>query len=300
MEFRLERSLPNLEEVQYLNLIQTILDYGSPREDRTTIGVFGMFFKCLEFDLFYGTIPLLTTKKVNFKNILAELLWFISGSTDANVLKAKGVNIWNGNTSRAYLDTHGLSSYEVGDAGPIYGHHWRHFGAEYVTCKTDYTGQGVDQLARLVDNLKNNPTSRRLCVTSSNPAQEHQAVLPACHNFFQCHVDKDLLSMVVYQRSADVGLGLPYNIASYSILLRMLAHVTGLTANRLVMCLGDVHIYNNHVEKLKEQVKREPGKFPILNIKERKDLKTLDDFREEDFELVDYAPQPPISLPMAV
>jgi thymidylate synthase len=299
MDF-IERSGPNFEERQYLNLIDIILEYGRTRADRTATGVKGVFGKCLEFDLFYGTIPLLTTKKINVRNIITELLWFISGSTDANVLKAKGVNIWNGNTSREYLDAHGLSHYEEGDAGPIYGHQWRHFGAEYVNCKTDYTGKGFDQLTELVRDIRENPTSRRLQVTALNPTQTKQMVLPACHNYFQCYVNENLLSMAVYQRSADVGLGLPYNIASYAILLRMIAHVTGMTADRLIIHLGDTHIYNNHQDKLKEQTKRTPDQFPRLKIRERADLLTLDDFCEEDFEIIDYKPQAAIALAMAV
>ncbi|KAM5304334.1 thymidylate synthase isoform 1-T1 [Glossophaga mutica] len=284
-------------ELQYLGQIEHILRSGFRKDDRTgtgTLSVFGMQARYSLRDEF----PLLTTKRVFWKGILEELLWFIKGSTNAKELSARGVKIWDANGSRAFLDSLGFSSREEGDLGPIYGFQWRHFGAEYKDMDSDYSGQGVDQLQKVIDTIKTNPDDRRIILCAWNPKDLPFMALPPCHALCQFYVVNGELSCQLYQRSADMGLGVPFNIASYSLLTYMIAHITGLKPGDFVHTLGDAHIYLNHVELLKMQLQREPRPFPKLRILRK--VETIDDFRAEDFQIEGYNPHPTIKMEMAV
>ncbi|KAM6217505.1 thymidylate synthase [Rhynchocyon petersi] len=254
---------PSHGELQYLGQVEHILRCGVRKEDRTgtgTLSVFGMQARYSLRDEF----PLLTTKRVFWKGVLEELLWFIKGSTNAKELSSKGVKIWDANGSRDFLDSLGLSSREEGDLGPVYGFQWRHFGAEYKDMNSDLP----------------------------------QMALPPCHALCQFYVVNGELSCQLYQRSGDMGLGVPFNIASYALLTYMIAHVTGLKPGDFVHTLGDAHVYLNHVEPLKVQLQREPRPFPKLKILRK--VETIDDFKTEDFQIEGYNPHPTIKMEMAV
>lgn len=295
-------------EQAYLDLCQKIIDEGEHRPDRTGTGTKSLFGPPqLRFDLSNNSFPLLTTKKVFSKAIIHELLWFVEGCTDATKLSEKGVRIWEGNGSRAYLDSLGLTDRREGDLGPVYGFQWRHFGAEYKDCDADYTGQGFDQLQDVIDKLKTNPHDRRIIMSAWNPPDFKKMALPPCHVFCQFYVNfpkdaKPKLSCLLYQRSCDMGLGVPFNIASYALLTRMIAHVVDMDCGEFIHTLGDAHVYLDHVDALKEQLTREPRDFPKLTIKpERLDqIKTIDDFKFEDFEISDYNPHGAIKMKMSV
>jgi thymidylate synthase len=275
-------------ETQYLDLIRDILGSGSWVEGRNgrTKCVFGAV---MHFDLSDGTVPVLTTKRVAWKTCLKELLWFVSGSTDNRLLRAQNVKIWNDNASREFLDSRGLSHLKEDDLGPVYGHQWRHFGAEYSDCDADYTGQGIDQLANVVNGLRDPAKrySRRLVVSAWNPSQLDEMALPPCHILMQFNVIDDKLSCSLYQRSGDVGLGVPFNIASYSFLLRMVADTCGLAPGDFVYTIGNAHIYEEHIDALAEQVELAPFPSPALVIKEKK-RDSLDEFELGDFSLENY------------
>lgn len=307
------------EEHQYLDLIRTILQNGEHRPDRTGTGTLSIFAPPqLRFSLRDDTFPLLTTKKVFTKAIFHELLWFVRGSTNGTDLSDLGVKIWEGNGSRPYLDSIGLSHRAVGDLGPVYGFQWRHFGAEYVDCHTDYTGQGVDQLTECINKLKTSPYDRRIILSAWNPADLKNMALPPCHMFCQFYVSypdapsdephsvenrgRGKLSCLLYQRSCDMGLGVPFNIASYALLTRMVAEVSGLDAGELVHTMGDAHIYKDHIEALKVQIEREPKTFPKLRIKPTAEglQRTIDDFRYEDFVIEGYESWPAVQMKMSV
>ncbi|XP_041886188.1 thymidylate synthase [Corvus kubaryi] len=288
---------PEPGEQQYLQQVRHILQHGHRREDRTgtgTISVFGMQARYSLRDQF----PLLTTKRVFWKGVLEELLWFIKGSTNAKELSAKGVKIWDANGSREFLDKQGFSTREEGDLGPVYGFQWRHFGAEYKDMHTDYSNQGVDQLQKVIETIKTNPDDRRIIMCAWNPKDISLMALPPCHALCQFYVLNGELSCQLYQRSGDMGLGVPFNIASYSLLTYMIAHVTGLKPGEFIHTLGDAHIYLNHVEPLKVQLQREPRPFPKLRI--LREIKDISDFKAEDFQIEDYNPHPPIKMEMAV
>lgn len=293
----------NREEEQYLQLIRKILKEGIVRGDRTGTGTKSLFGAQMRFDLRDGTLPLLTTKKTFWRGVAEELLWFISGSTNANLLKEKNIRIWDGNASKEFLESRGLGHREEGDLGPVYGFQWRHFGAEYKDMHADYTGQGVDQLAECIDKIKNNPEDRRILMSAWNPSALDEMALPPCHLLCQFYVDttKNEVSCHMYQRSADMGLGVPFNIASYALLTHLVAHVTGRKAGDLVHTLGDAHVYLNHIEPLKEQLERTPRAFPKLFIDDDADTpKTIDDFSYQDLHVVGYHPFEKISMKMAV
>lgn len=210
----------------------------------------------MRFDLRNDVMPLLTTKRVFWRAVVEELLWFVRGSTDAKELQAKNVRIWDGNSTREFLDKSGFQDREEGDLGPVYGFQWRHFGAEYKACGDDYAGQGIDQLNDVITRIRNNPNDRRIIMCAWNAADLPKMALPPCHCLVQFYVADGELSCQLYQRSADMGLGVPFNIASYALLTYMIAHVTSLKTGDFVHTLGDAHVYLNHIEPLKEQVRR--------------------------------------------
>jgi len=222
------------------------------------------------------------------------------GNTNANDLAAKNIHIWDGNGSKEFLESRGLGHREEGDLGPVYGFQWRHFGAKYKDMHADYSGQGVDQLAECIHKIIHNPEDRRIIMSAWNPADLELMALPPCHMFCQFYVDteRNEVSCHMYQRSADMGLGVPFNIASYALLTHMIAQVTGRKAGDLVHTIGDAHIYLNHVDALKEQLKRKPRDFPTLKI--NPDKKGIDDFVYDDFDVIGYNPHKAIKMKMAV
>lgn len=255
-------------------------------------------------------LPLLTTKRVFTRAVIGELLWFVEGNTSSIPLNEAGIKIWDGNGSREFLDSVGLSHREVGDLGPVYGFQWRHFGAEYVDAKTDYTGQGVDQLAEVIHKLKNNPYDRRIILSAWNPKDLKKMALPPCHMFAQFYVSyprskpdepkpKGHLHCQLYQRSCDMGLGVPFNIASYALLTHMIAHVCELVPGSLSHVMGDAHVYLDHVEALKTQLEREPKEFPKLEIG-REAGGSIDGWKAEDFVIKGYEPHKSIPMKMSV
>jgi thymidylate synthase len=285
-------------EEQYLHLIQDILSEGVMETGRNgnALTVFGA---AMRFSLEHNSIPILTTKQVAWKTCLKELLWFIRGDTSNKRLQEQNVKIWNGNGSRDFLDSRGLQHLKEGDLGAVYGHQWRFFNAPYETCDTDYTGKGVDQLQYIIDNLKNPETrnSRRLLMSAWNPCQLDEMALPPCHVLIQFNVvDGDKLSCALYQRSGDVGLGVPFNIASYSFLTHIIANHCGLKPYEFIYHLGNAHIYDDHIESLKVQVKRQPLTFPTLSIKQKKD--NINDYTMDDFELSEYNSHKTIKMEM--
>ena len=286
------------EEHQYLNLIKDILSEGEMVEGRNglTKTVFGA---SMLFSLKDGTIPILTTKRVAWKTCLRELFWFIKGSTSNEELQKNNVKIWNGNASREFLDSRGLTQLRENDLGPVYGHQWRFFNAQYKDCDTDYTGQGVDQLKYIIDNLRSveGRSSRRLILSAWNPCQLDEMALPPCHVLMQFNVIGSKLSCSLYQRSGDMGLGVPFNIASYSFLTHIIAHYCGLEADEFVYNLGNAHIYDDHLDSLEMQCKLKPYDFPKLTIR-RRDYNGIEDYGEEDFTLHDYKSHAAIKMEM--
>lgn len=257
-------------------------------------------------------LPLLTTKRVFLRAVIGELLWFVSGSTSSLPLSAQGIKIWDGNGSRAFLDSVGLSHRAEGDLGPVYGFQWRHFGAVYKDAETDYTGQGVDQLAEVIQKLKTNPYDRRIIMSAWNPADLKKMALPPCHMFAQFYVSfprdcktredgtrKGTLNTLLYQRSCDMGLGVPFNIASYALLTHMLARVCDLVSGTLTHTMGDAHVYLDHVDALKVQVERTPRPFPELVI-EKEGQVGIDGWQVEDFKVLGYDPHKGIAMKMSV
>lgn len=260
--------ISNREEHQYLDLIKDIINNGSIEESRNG-KTYTKFGNMMKFSLKNGKMPILTTKQLAWRVCFEELFWFIKGSTNNTELKEKKVNIWNDNSSREFLDSRGLYNLEENDLGPVYGHQWRHFNAEYFDCNTNYNGEGVDQLQYIIDQLKNPETrsSRRLVMSAWNPCQINQMALPPCHMICQFHVrDGKYLSCALFQRSGDVGLGVPFNIASYSLLTHILAKHCGLEADEFVHFLGNCHIYEDHLMALKIQIERNPFDFPEIEI----------------------------------
>lgn len=256
------------EEHQYLDLIKNIIDNGTDENSRNgnTRSIFG---NMMRFSLKDGIIPILTTKKVAIKTCFEELMWFIRGKTDNKLLQDKNVHIWDGNSTREFLDSRNLHHLQENDLGPVYGHQWRHFNAPYTDCNTNYNNMGVDQLAELLENLKDpvKRISRRHIISAWNPCQLNDMALPPCHIMMQFNVSMDkYLSCAMYQRSCDVGLGVPFNIASYSFLTHIIAKHCDLVAKEFVYFMGNCHIYNEHMDVLKEQIKREPLPFPKIKI----------------------------------
>lgn len=277
-------------EEGYLNALLDIQENGEERATRnaTTYSKFGVN---LRFDI-RRFFPLLTTKRVFWRGVLHELLWFISGNTNAYDLSLNNVHIWNGNSSRRFLDSQGLHHYQVGDCGPIYGYQWRHFNAPYSGCTAprDRILGGVDQLQNCIDLIRTDPTSRRIFMSAWNPVQLDEMCLPPCHVSYQFYVNKeDEISCILYQRSGDMFLGVPFNIASTAFLVNIIAHMTGKKPGFVSLCIGDAHVYASHVEAVNEQMTRDRTNFdpPTLRILcEPRDR--IEDYQFEDFEIVDY------------
>lgn len=262
---------------QYLDLLEKIMTEGVDRGDRTGTGTRSIFGYQMRFDLNEG-FPLLTTKKLHLKSIIYELLWFLKGDTNVKYLQENGVRIWN---EWARPD---------GELGPVYGYQWRSW--------PDYNGGHIDQISEVIRTIKENPGSRRIIVSAWNVAQLPEMALPPCHLLFQFYVADGRLSLMLYQRSADCFLGVPFNIASYALLLLMVAQVTGLKPGEFIHTLGDTHIYHNHFEQVRTQLQRVPTALPTMHL--NPDVKDIFDFKYEDFELRDYNPQPHIKATVAV
>lgn len=261
----------------YLNLLQRILDEGIEKTDRTGTGTKSIFGHQMRFNMEDG-FPLLTTKKLHLKSIIYELLWFLKGDTNIKYLKEHGVRIWD-----EWAD-------EDGNLGPVYGHQWRSW--------PDYNGGTIDQIQNVINLIKHHPDSRRMMVTAWNPAEIEQMALPPCHCLFQFYIADGRLSLQLYQRSADTFLGVPFNIASYALLLQMMAQVTGLQVGEFIHTTGDTHLYLNHLEQAKLQLTRTPRTLPQMKL--NPDVKSLFDFQYEDFELQNYNPWPHIKADVAV
>lgn len=287
------------EEYQYMDLIEDIIENGSLEESRNGL-TFSKFGHYMRFSLNDGILPIITTKKMAWRVCFEELFWFIRGCTDNRELQSKNVHIWDANSSRTFLDSRGLYSNMVGDLGPVYGFQWRHFNAEYKDCNTDYTGKGIDQLQYIIDQLKNPETrnSRRLIMTAWNPCQIDQMALPPCHLMVQFSVrNNKYLSCALYQRSGDVGLGVPFNITSYALLTHIIAKHCGLEAYEFIHFIGDCHIYKEHIEPLKTQMKREPFRFPRINIRNKHSK--IENYSIGDVEfLTPYISSPSIKMDM--
>lgn len=275
---------------QYLDGLRQILAQGETSSDRTGTGTVALFGMQMRYPLSDG-FPLVTTKKLHLRSIIHELLWFLSGDTNIRYLKENGVSIWN-----EWAD-------ENGDLGPVYGQQWRRFPTLKATGETQggeplFLASGCDQVADLVENIKNNPDSRRHIVSAWNPGDLAEMALPPCHTMWQVRVLNGRLHLQLYQRSADMFLGVPFNIASYALLLKMLAHVTGYEEGDFVHAIGDAHIYSNHMDQVQMQLGRTPKPLPQINIVRKVD--SIFDFKYEDFEVVDYDPDPGIKAPVAI
>jgi len=262
---------------QYLNLMGQILEHGSRKQDRTGTGTLSVFGPQLRFDLQAG-FPLLTTKKVHLKSIVHELLWFLKGETNTRYLKENGVSIWD-----EWAD-------ENGELGPVYGYQWRSWPAP--------DGRHIDQISKVIDDIRSNPNSRRLIVSAWNVADLDKMALLPCHAFFQFYVADGKLSCQLYQRSADLFLGVPFNIASYALLTLMVAQVCGLKPGEFVHALGDTHLYLNHLDQAREQLTREPRRLPVMKLNPA--IRNIFDFKYQDFTLESYDPHPAIRAPVAV
>jgi thymidylate synthase len=261
----------------YLHLLRHIRDRGTPKQDRTGIGTRSVFGYQMRLDLAAG-FPLVTTKKVHTRSIVHELLWFLRGETNTRYLKENGVSIWD-----EWAD-------EQGELGPVYGYQWRSWPTP--------NGRNIDQIRQVIEQIKQSPDSRRLIVSAWNVADIERMALPPCHLLFQFYVAEGRLSCQMYQRSADVFLGVPFNIASYALLTQMVAQVTGLLPGEFIHTFGDAHLYNNHLEQAEQQLSRQPRALPTMSI--NPEVKSIDEFRFEDFRLENYDPHPHIPAPVAV
>ncbi|WP_230655835.1 thymidylate synthase [Psychrobacter sp. I-STPA10] len=280
-------------EAAYLTLLQQVLTQGSRKDDRTGTGTYSHFGAQLRFNLQDG-FPLLTTKKVHFKSIVYELLWFLSGDTHVNYLQQHGVRIWNEWATAEQTARFGRSE---GDLGPIYGHQWRNYGASKDE-NGKYRQDGIDQITQVIEQIKTNPNSRRLIVTGWNPAEANQVALPPCHTLFQFFVSDGRLSCQLYQRSADLFLGVPFNIASYALLTHMVAQVTGLDVGEFIWTGGDCHIYQNHIEQVNEQCSRQPFALPKLKL--NPSISDIFAFKFADISIEGYQSHAAIKAPVAV
>jgi thymidylate synthase len=289
----------NQEEQQYLQQLSNIINLGYVSNDRTNMGTKSLFGSQMRFNLENGSFPLLTTKKMFIKGIVEELLWFLKGDTNSKNLENKGVSIWKGNSSRETLNKLGFTNRVEGDCGPIYGHNFRHYGGKYINCDTNYTNCGYDQVKNVLQMLKEDPTSRRIIINLWDPLSLNDTVLPACHVLYQFKVIGNKLSCSLYQRSGDMGLGVPFNIASASLLTIIFAKLSGLEPYELIHTIGDSHIYLDHEQQLTEQILRVPFEFPKIKITNRFQTK-VEDFNFEDFIVYDYKHHDKIKLNMSI
>lgn len=303
--FTYKRSRPasGHADITYQNLLKDILENGHERDDRTGTGTLSMFGKQLRFDI-SNSVPLLTTKHIPYKSVIKELLWFLQGNTNANHLREQGVNIWNANSTREFLDARNLPHYAEGDIGPMYGFQWRHFGATYEGCETDYRDQGVDQLKNVLDLLRNDPFSRRILMTTVNVKDLEKGCLHPCHGivvqfYVSEHFGVKHLSCHMYQRSVDTFLGLTWNIFSYTVLTYILAKMTDMKPYELIISTGDTHLYKNHIDQAILQVGRQPFSLPKLVIKDCVQNKTFEALNMDDFELYGYFYHPAIKAKMS-
>jgi dihydrofolate reductase/thymidylate synthase len=292
---------PNAEEVSFLDLGRQILTLGNVKGDRTGTGTVSLFGKRLEFNLRNNRFPLITSRKMFLRGIFEELMLYIRGQTDNKILEEKKINVWTPNTTREFLDKRNLQYLPVGDMGPSYGFLFRHFGAKYVDCKTDYTGQGADQLQRVIDTLRTNPTDRRMIISLWDPTNIDNCPLPPCLYMYQFYVNmvdgKSYLSCMMTQRSSDYAIAGGWNVATGALLTILIASVTNLLPGTLTWNLGDVHVYRNLIENFTEQLKREPYPFPRLYLS-KKDK--IEDYQYEDLSLLGYKSHPTIEFQLSV
>jgi dihydrofolate reductase/thymidylate synthase len=292
---------PDSEEYRYLELLKEILKDGETSNDRTGTGIKSIFGKQLCFSIENGTIPLITTKKTFFRGIVEELLFFLRGEHDNRKLQEKNVHIWDGNTSREYLDRSQKQHIQTNDLGLAYGVQWRAAGAKLGDIDTDYRGKGIDQVANVIDLIKNNPTSRRMIINAWNVPQLKDMALVPCHTMYQFYVSQGKLSCMMTQRSADMFLGVPFNIASTATLTHILAKTTGLKTGDIIINFGNAHVYNNHTKQVLRQLERKPMKFPTLKInKELNNITDIEKLEFKDFELSKYHCHPGIKAQMAI
>jgi len=298
----LVKKVIHFQERQYLSLIKNIIDNGVKEVGRngTTYSEIGGMMR---FSLKDNTIPLMTTKKLAWRTCLKELLWFVKGDTSNDNLQKDNVTIWNGNATREFLDSRGLYNLKENDLGPVYGHQWRFWNANYENSETNYKGKGIDQLQNIIDEIKyckeNNETSRRIIMSAWNPEQIDEMALPPCHVLSQYHITEgNKLSCSLYQRSGDMGLGIPFNIASYSFLTHLLAKHCDLEAGEFVHFIGNMHIYDDHIEVLKEQIVKPPFDFPKLYINEKN--KNIEDYKFNDFKIKNYKFHKQLKMKMRV
>jgi thymidylate synthase len=287
------------EEEQYLTLIKDLLSENASFETGRNGNTYCNVGSAMYFSLEHNVIPILTTKKVAIKTCLKELIWFLRGNTDNKLLKEQNVHIWDLNGEKSFLESRGLN-YEEDDLGPVYGHQWRHFNANYENCHTSYKEQGVDQIQRVINDLKNPETrySRRHVISAWNPCQIDKMALPPCHVLFQFHVTRvNKLSCTLYQRSGDVGLGVPFNILSYAALTRLIAHHCDLEPYEFIYYLGNTHIYEDHLEPLQRQILRNPHPFPTMTIAVKRE--NINDYEVDDFQIKDYVYHEPIKMNMS-
>lgn len=303
-------------EQKYLDLMREIMEHGHFKDtERTGVGVWSLFGRSLRFDLKNGCLPMMTTKKTFFKGIAKELLWFLGGEcTHTESLVQDNVHIWDLNSTRDYLDSRGLSEYVEGELGPVYGYQWRHWGQPYspraklqrTTGPNNNNQKGIDQIQRIIDTIRTNPNDRRMILSAWNVSDLDQMALPPCHMMAQFYVreskehNKKYLSCAMYQRSADMFLGVPFNITSYALLTHMIAHVTDCEPDELIMMFGDAHVYANHAEQVKTQLERYHSCKPFPTLKITKDTNNIDNIEYSNLVVENYVSHDTIKAPMAV
>jgi thymidylate synthase len=283
-----------INEQVYLDTLKDILNTGEYRKTHNSETLTKFSIK-MDFDI-SESFPLLTTKKMFWKGIVEELIWFIKGNTNSKDLEANGVNIWKANSSREFLDENKLFNYEEGDCGPIYGFQWRHFGTSYKGYSYNYNGLGIDQLENCIKLIKQDPTSRRIFMSAWNPSQINDMCLPPCHISYQFYVSNGHLSAILYQRSGDMFLGIPFNIASVSLLVYIICKITDLTPGKVSIIIGDAHIYLDHVDAITEQLSRKPLNPPKLEIKKK--FSNINDYKFNNLNLIEYESHPSIKANM--
>ena len=300
-EFNTDFIWRNTEETSYLKCLDELISSGIENIDRTEVGTFSLFGKMFKYDL-SDTFPILTTRRQFMRGVFEEFMFYLSGKTDNKILQDKKVHVWDGNTSREFLDKNGLGHYNEGDLGETYGFNFRHYGAPYKTCNDDYTGEGFDQLENVIDLIKNNPTSRRIIIDLWNSATIHKAALPPClckYQFYVNRLDKKL-DLMIYIRSSDYFLANNWNACTGALFVHLLCNVEGinLTPGTLTVVTGDTHLYSSHIEQANENLTREPRPFPKLVVKNKK--KSITEFTYDDIQLIGYNPYPSIKVSMAV